>query len=75
MDVHHQKCAVRHVRRPFSVRKQGQVWWIDRAAVEVFCCHPASGGGTDRITYGGNIIETGTDSYRLAHTQRTKAPG
>ncbi len=43
--------------------------------MEVFCCHPASGGGTDRITYGGNIIETGTDSYRLAHTQRTKAPG
>ena len=23
----------------------------------------------DRITYGGNIIETGTDSYRLAHTR------
>jgi len=22
----------------------------------------------DRITFGGNIIETGTDSYRLAHT-------
>lgn len=24
----------------------------------------------DRLTYGGNIIETGTDSYRLAHAQR-----
>ncbi|MEA9987139.1 IS21-like element helper ATPase IstB [Subtercola sp. RTI3] len=23
----------------------------------------------DRLTFGGNIIETGTDSYRLAHTQ------
>jgi DNA replication protein DnaC len=23
----------------------------------------------DRITFGGNIIETGTDSYRLAHTR------
>jgi hypothetical protein len=22
----------------------------------------------DRLTYGGNIIETGTDSYRLAQT-------
>ena len=22
----------------------------------------------DRLTFGGNIIETGTDSYRLAHT-------
>jgi DNA replication protein DnaC len=26
----------------------------------------------DRITFGGNIIETGTDSYRLAQT-RTRA--
>ncbi len=29
----------------------------------------------DRLTFGGNIIETGTDSYRLAHTltqQRTQ---
>lgn len=24
----------------------------------------------DRLTFGGNIIETGTDSYRLAHTRR-----
>ena len=24
----------------------------------------------DRLTFGGNIIETGTDSYRLAHTQK-----
>lgn len=23
----------------------------------------------DRITFGGNIIETGTDSYRLAQTK------
>jgi hypothetical protein len=23
----------------------------------------------DRLTFGGNIIETGTDSYRLAHTK------
>jgi DNA replication protein DnaC len=23
----------------------------------------------DRITFGGNIIDTGTDSYRLAHSQ------
>jgi DNA replication protein DnaC len=23
----------------------------------------------DRITFGGNIIETGTDSYRLARTR------
>ncbi|MGH3429659.1 MAG: IS21-like element helper ATPase IstB [Mycobacteriales bacterium] len=26
----------------------------------------------DRLTFGGNIIETGTDSYRLAHTKATK---
>jgi hypothetical protein len=23
----------------------------------------------DRLTFGGNIIETGTESYRLAHTK------
>jgi hypothetical protein len=23
----------------------------------------------DRLTFGGNFIETGTDSYRLAHTK------
>jgi DNA replication protein DnaC len=26
----------------------------------------------NRLTFGGNIIETGTDSYRLAHTLRTR---
>src|SRR5262245_46732620 len=26
----------------------------------------------DRLTFGGNIIETGTDSYRLAHTLRNR---
>ena len=26
----------------------------------------------DRLTFGGNIIETGTDSYRLAHTKTLK---
>lgn len=26
----------------------------------------------DRLTFGGNIIETGTDSYRLAHTRATR---
>lgn len=24
----------------------------------------------DRLTFGGHIIETGTNSYRLAHTQK-----
>ena len=27
----------------------------------------------DRLTSGGNIIETGSDSYRLAHTKNTHA--
>ncbi len=27
----------------------------------------------DRLTFGGNIIETGTSSYRLAHTRRQRA--
>jgi DNA replication protein DnaC len=27
----------------------------------------------DRLTFGGNIIETGTDSYRLAHTRAQQA--
>jgi DNA replication protein DnaC len=27
----------------------------------------------DRITFGGNIIETGTESYRLAHAQAQRA--
>jgi DNA replication protein DnaC len=26
----------------------------------------------DRLTFGGNIIETGTDSYRLAHTKASQ---
>ncbi len=26
----------------------------------------------DRLTFGGNIIETGTSSYRLAHTRRQR---
>jgi len=29
----------------------------------------------DRLTYGGNIIETGTDSYRLAATLAGRADG
>ena len=28
----------------------------------------------DRLTFGGNIIETGTDSYRLAHTKPIRPP-
>jgi DNA replication protein DnaC len=28
----------------------------------------------DRLTFGGNIIETGTDSYRLAHTRAQQQP-
>lgn len=27
----------------------------------------------DRLTFGGNIIETGTESYRLAHTKAADA--
>ncbi|MDH6436017.1 hypothetical protein M2158_004557 [Streptomyces sp. SAI-144] len=27
----------------------------------------------DRLTFGGNIIETGTDSYRLAHAKTHQA--
>ena len=29
----------------------------------------------DRLTFGGNIIETGTVSYRLAHTRAQRAAG
>jgi len=29
----------------------------------------------DRLTFGGNIIETGTDSYRLAHTKAQHTNG
>lgn len=29
----------------------------------------------DRLTFGGNIIETGTDSYRLAHTKNAQVRG
>jgi hypothetical protein len=29
----------------------------------------------DRLTFGGNIIETGTDSYRLAHSRNQQAAG
>lgn len=27
----------------------------------------------DRLTFAGNIIETGTESYRLAHARATRA--
>jgi hypothetical protein len=27
----------------------------------------------DRVAFGGNIVETGTDSYRLAHSKASKA--
>jgi hypothetical protein len=27
----------------------------------------------DRLTFAGNIIETGTSSYRLAHARATRA--
>jgi hypothetical protein len=30
---------------------------------------PASAAIVDRLTFGGNIIKTGTDSYRLATTR------
>lgn len=29
----------------------------------------------DRLSFGGHIIETGTDSYRLAHTLASRAAG
>src|SRR4051794_37602478 len=29
----------------------------------------------DRLTFGGNIIETGTSSYRLAHARAQRHPG
>ena len=29
----------------------------------------------DRLTFGGNIIDTGTDSSRLAHTKAKQAVG
>lgn len=29
----------------------------------------------DRLTFGGNIIETGTDSYRLAHPKNQQVGG
>ena len=29
----------------------------------------------DRLTFGGNIIETGTSSYRLAHARALRTPG
>ena len=29
----------------------------------------------DRLTFNGTIIETGTDSYRLAHTKAQQTPG
>ena len=28
----------------------------------------------DRLTFGGNIIETGTTSYRLAHARAVRSP-
>ncbi len=29
----------------------------------------------DRLTFGGNIIETGSSSYRLAHARNQRKPG
>lgn len=36
---------------------------------------PALRGHRDRLTFGGNIIETGTDSYRLAHAKTQQRSG
>lgn len=35
-----------------------------------------SGGSAiiDRLTFGGNLIQTGTESYRLAHTRSQMVP-
>ncbi len=38
-----------------------------RSKVELFAAI------VDRLTFGGNIIETGSDSYRLAHTRAARA--
>jgi hypothetical protein len=36
---------------------------------------PRSAAIVDQLTFGGNIIETGTVSYRLAHTRAQRAAG
>jgi hypothetical protein len=67
-------------REPTTVTRDryGQVAAVTRLSEQV----PATDGWTktftdprlcaaivDRLTFGGNIIETGTDSYRLAHSR------
>jgi hypothetical protein len=37
--------------------------------------HSESRPTMDRLTFGGNIIETGTDSYRLTHTKNQQGSG
>jgi DNA replication protein DnaC len=39
---------------------------------ETFTDPPLCAAVADRLTFGGNIIETGTDSYCLAHTKNQR---
>jgi DNA replication protein DnaC len=44
---------------PTSTRRWGETFTDPRLCAAI----------VDRLTFGGNIIETGTDSYRLARTR------
>jgi hypothetical protein len=46
-----------------NVQRIGQ--WLDQTFIDPRLCAAI----VDRLTYGGTIIETGTQSYRLARTK------
>ena len=48
------------VATPFSVLSQAKTFTDPRLCAAI----------VDRLTFGGNIVETGTASYRLAHTRQ-----
>ena len=61
-------------------------WKQLRIEPQPLCLGVGNGGGmleagsgnpaaiVDRLTFGGNIIETGTSSYRLAHARKQRTP-
>lgn len=54
----------------FDQCRSGEVGWTKTFTDPCLCAAIV-----DQLTFGGNVIETGTDSYRLAHTKNQQPTG